>query len=94
MKTETTEEAMALLKAMRAEHIENARKVADELIARYGKTNTKVVFDVMDGRGLIDRSIREHWLAAVFRTGKYKWTGELTLGRGHEGRGAKVWAFA
>lgn len=93
MKTKTVEEAMDLLHTFRREHIANGRRVADELIAKYGTTNTKAVYDEMDARGLVDHSIREHWLAAIFRQSKYRWTGRMTQGRGHDAL-AKEWGFA
>lgn len=93
MATKTVDEAMALLRKYRSQHIANGRRIADELIAKNGTATTKDVYAEMEKRGLIDFSIGQHWLGAVFRGGKYTWTGLTVQGHGHD-RLAKVWRAA
>jgi hypothetical protein len=97
-KTKTTEEAMAVLKKYRADHIARARAIADELIARDGKTSSKRVYNEMKSRELIDHTISDHWLGAVFNNAKYAWTGEWTTSNvgpnTHSPRANKVWRRA
>lgn len=94
LKTNTTSEAMELLKRTRRERITAARAVADELIAANGSTTGKAVCEAMAQRDMLDPTEPEHWLGPLFQLPKYRWTGELTVGRGHAGRGAKVWTRA
>jgi hypothetical protein len=96
--TQTTGDAMRVLKQHRASHIEAARAVADELIKLHGKTTTTRVREVMEGRGMIDPNVADHWLGAVFRAGRYRWTGEwadsFASERCHAPRPVKVWMAA
>jgi len=99
MKTESTAEAMALLKKYRYKLINEARVIGDELIRKNGSTNTREVYDIMSSRGLLDGNVNNFWLGAVFRENdKYHWTGDWVDGATgpniHAPRKIKVWEFA
>lgn len=67
MTTKSTEEAMAVLKAARAEMIEIGREIAVELCHKNGMTHTRDVYREMGRRGLLDERISgQFWLGAVF----------------------------
>jgi hypothetical protein len=93
--TTSEEDAMRLLAATRRRHIDNAREIADELIAKNGTAHVGQVYHIMVKRGLIDFSIPQHWLGAVFRvSAKYSWTGRVVQTNiGHDEL-AKVWESA
>jgi hypothetical protein len=77
MATQTTEEAMLLLKLTRAWLISEGRKVARDLIARDGETHARAVLDEMMQRGMktdLD-AVKGYWLGAVFRRSEFTWTG-------------------
>jgi len=75
MKTQTTKEAMDLLRRTRRELIRQARDVARELIARHGKTDTWQVNAEMKKRGMLIDGVPGYWLGAVFNHTDFRWTG-------------------
>jgi len=77
MPTQTTAEAMAILKATRRELIDQARVIADELINRDGETDIRQVRDTMADRGLLPEDVRDFWLGVVFNCRRYEWTGQF-----------------
>ena len=93
--TSSKEDAMRLLTRVRGKHIADARVIADELIAKKGSAHVGEVYPIMVERGLIDFSIPQHWLGAVFSLRKkYRWTGETVQTKiGHDVL-AKVWVSA
>jgi len=101
--THTTGEAMDLLKEWRAGQIADAREVARELIERNGSTSCRQVQEVMVERDLIDESLGNFWLGAVFNDTEFEWTGEweipdaltkiATKNKAHAWRPIKIWAF-
>lgn len=103
MATQTTEEAMTVLKATRMRHIRKAREIAIELIEEDGETHSRAVRDVMIARGELDTGIKDYWLGAVFRTKDFAWTGRYFLppeppprkGKNiHAWRPCKIWTLA
>lgn len=95
MTTNTTEEAMELLRQYRGQYIDAARSVADQLIKRNGTTDTKQVRIAMADNGALLNDVKDHWLGAVFRGPRYQWTGEWTESYvgpfTHAPRPVKVW---
>ena len=101
--TASTGEAMALLKEYRAAQIEDAREVACELIEQFGFTSSRQVQEVMAERDLIDESLGNFWLGAVFNDDRFVWTGKweipdeaqigTTRNKAHAWRPIKIWAF-
>ena len=74
--TPSTAAAMALLRQRRAAQIALGQQVARHLIMRRGKTNSREVWEVMRMTGVLDTTIKDHWLGALFRDRKqFKWTG-------------------
>lgn len=91
--TMSTAEAMAVLHKNRPLQIKAARILADQIITEKGTATSGDVYEAMNARGLIDHTQRQHWLGCVFRNKKYRWTGNVTTGKGHDVL-AKEWAFA
>ena len=103
MKTKSTEEAMAVLRAYRAGQIEDAREVAAELINKFGTTDSFQVQEVMAKRDLIDPSLGNYWIGAVFNDPRFAWTGSwkfppnimiATRNKAHALRPVKIWTFS
>jgi hypothetical protein len=98
--TPSTAAAMAVLRAHRAAQIAIAQQVAVHLIRRKGKTNSREVWEVMRLTGVLDTTVKDHWLGAVFRDkAVFKWTGTYvipTLPNGtliHQQRHVKEWTL-
>lgn len=91
---------MSLLRALRAEQIEMAQRIAERLIAAHGITNSREVWLVMRRDGLLDARVKDHWLGCIFRDKRFKWTGEYVLPPLPEGtsihaqRPVKVWGLS
>jgi len=80
MTTASTEEAMALLRAHRAAQIAKGQEVAEYLIRRQGKTNSRQVWETMRDTGVLDETVDAHWLGALFRDSRrFQWTGEWVI---------------
>jgi hypothetical protein len=103
MPTGSTDEAMALLRAIRREQIATAQGIAIELLLRRGAdgvTNSREVWAVMARRGILEPEVKDHWLGAIFRDERFEWTGrwaipELPEGTAiHAQRPVKVWRLA
>jgi hypothetical protein len=102
-KTPTTEDAMALLEEYRAGQLADARDVACELIEHFGHTSARQVQEVMAARDLIDASLGNFWVGAIFRTPQFAWTGQwefppaetkiATKNKAHALRPIMVWGF-
>jgi hypothetical protein len=93
--TTSEEDAIRLLTATRRRHIDNGREIADEILAKRPVADVGQVYQIMAARGLIDYTIPQHWLGAVFRvSAKYRWTGHMVQTNiGHDDL-AKVWESA
>ncbi len=87
--TQSTEEAMALLKRARTAQIDQARILARELITRDGTTHTRIVRDTLMARGLFDTTVPEYWLGAIFRSRDFVFTGEFYDAPSKEGDASK-----
>jgi hypothetical protein len=104
MTTQSTGEAMALLKKYRADQIEDARDVACELIERYGYTSIRQVQETMVEMDLIDENLGNFWLGAVFNDPRFEWNGKwdipdsgalvATKNKAHDYRPVKIWIFS
>jgi hypothetical protein len=103
-KTRTTEEAMDLFEEYRAGQLADAREVACELIQHFGFTSARQVQEVMVARDLIDESLGNSWIGAIFRTPQFEWNGQwefpdpkmkiATKNKAHAFRPIMVWRFA
>lgn len=92
--TQTTGEAFALLEATRSDFIEQARAIADELIALYGETCARAVLEEMQKRGLVSPIIKDYWMGCVFRGPRFAWTGRWVLPpvpEKHKDRNVHAW---
>jgi len=97
-KKRATKEAMDLLHEHKEQYIALARDIADELIAKNGSTSTREVYSVMVARNVAPpQGEATHWLGAVFRTGRYRWTGRwdesYVSSSTHASRPVKIWTF-
>lgn len=96
---EATERAMALLRKRRHEQIEAAQDVALKILRRKADTNCREVWNVMRRCNLIDETVPNHWLGAVFRDQRFAWTGKWVippLSNGtpiHAQRPVKTWCL-
>jgi len=75
--TQSTAEAMAVLKHARKAQIALARAIAVELIQHHGTTHTREVRDTMIARGVFNRAVPEYWLGAIFRDQQFVFTGQF-----------------
>jgi len=101
--TVTKDEAMELLMAYRRWLIERGREIATEMCLRSGTVTSRDVRaamneEVAEAQASSGKSIKEHWLGAVFNTPAFEWTGEYRHPGGggylpgtHEGQRVKVW---
>jgi hypothetical protein len=104
MVTQTTEEAMDLLEEYRAGQLADARDVACELIEHFGFTTVRQVQEVMAERDLIDRTLGNYWIGAIFRTPQFEPTGgweipkpgmkRTTGNKAHAWRPIMIWRFS
>jgi hypothetical protein len=100
---QTTEEAMDLLEEYRAGQLADARDVACELIEHFGFTTSRQVQEVMLARDLIDVSLGNFWIGAIFRTPDFEPTGQwefpkpgmkrTTGNKAHAWRPIMIWTF-
>jgi hypothetical protein len=102
-RTETTEEALALLTLTSSQLIAQGRQIADSIILKtggpgVGEATTRDVLRRMDELGRLDSGVCHFWAAAIFRHPKYCWTGEYAnpekTSKSHAGREIKVWTLA
>lgn len=78
--TPSTAAAMALLHAHRAAQIATGRRVAEYIIKRRGKTNCREVWEIMRLTGVLDTTVKDHWLGALFRDRtRFKPTGKFVI---------------
>lgn len=75
--TKSTEEAMEVLEVHRGALIARARTEAVLLCQQNGKTHSRAVRAKMAALGLLDSGGSEFWLGAIFRDGRFEWTGEF-----------------
>ena len=103
MTTRSTDEAMALLRALRRQQIAAAQAIAMELLGRRGLggvTDSREVWGVMLRRGILEPQVKDHWLGAIFRDERFEWTGRWAIPALPEGtlihaqRPVKVWRLA
>jgi hypothetical protein len=96
--TRNTAEAMALLQRTRHETIERARVIAVDLIELLGSTHTRHVYAVMEAGGELPLVAHHHWLGAVFRVARFRWTGDWFVytdpGRNIHERRIKTWTLS
>jgi hypothetical protein len=75
MKTESSDEALALLAKRRAKLITVGRTTARRIAAEHGIVHARNVRERMVEDGTYDPDMMDRWLGAVFRTG-FVWTGD------------------
>jgi hypothetical protein len=98
-KTQSTKEAMAVLKYRRQTLIRAGRLAAVKIAAKRGRVTSRDVHSSMGAQGLLDPTISDYWLGAVFnRAPELEWTGEYESysneSRNIHERTVKVWRLS
>lgn len=74
-KTASTQEAMECLAKAQGSLIERAREEAVCIARQVGEVHSRAVRERLEQLGLVDPSSRDHWLGAVFRDERFRWSG-------------------
>lgn len=93
--TQSTEEAMDLLRTYRRGLIAQGRRLARFLIQTEGTTHSRRIYDEMKDCADVSE-VKWHWLGAVFASGEFEWTGKYHYVENkdtniHGGRSCKIW---
>lgn len=96
-KTGSTQEAMECLAEAHGSLIERAREEAVCIARQVGEVHSRAVRERLEQLGLVDASSRDHWLGAVFRDERFRWSGRYfsyrDLARNVHERTIKIWVL-